>query len=53
MEELQVIDELIKSATKINAIRRNLKRLGFTDNDISEMVDHFVVDKITLPMEDV
>lgn len=52
MEELKVVNELIKSARKINAIRRNLKRLGFSNNEISEMVDHFVVDQITQPMEE-
>lgn len=52
-EELKVINELIKSATKINAIRRNLKRLGFNENEISEMVDHFVIEKINQPMEDI
>lgn len=52
MEELKVINELIKSATKINAVRRNLKRLGFNDNEITDMVNHFVVEKINQPMED-
>ncbi len=52
MEELKVIDELVKEATRINITRRKLKQLGFPLKDIDEMVDHFVVQQIKQPMED-
>ena len=55
MEELkglELVDELIAEATRINATRKAMKQLGFNDTEIYDMVDHFVVDKIKQPMED-
>lgn len=52
MDSLKVINELIKEATRINVTRKALKQLGFTDKEIYDMVDHFVVEKIQQPMEE-
>jgi hypothetical protein len=55
MEELkglELVDELIAEAMRINATRKAMKQLGFNDTEIYDMVKHFVVDKITQPMEE-
>lgn len=52
MDSLKVINELINEATRINATRQRLKQLGFTEKEICDMVDHFVVEKIKQPMEE-
>ena len=52
MEYLEVVDQLIKEATRINVTRKALKQIGFSDKDICEMVEHFVIEKITQPMEE-
>ena len=50
-EEMKTIDELIKEAARVNKTRKKLKQLGFTDKEIYDMVEHFVVEKIQQPME--
>jgi hypothetical protein len=52
MNGLKLVDELIKEASRIDMTRRKMKELGFSENDINDMVNHFVIDKITKPMED-
>ncbi len=51
-DELKVINELIKEATRINTIRRKFKKMGFTDKEVFDMVEHFVVEQIQKPLED-
>ena len=52
MEELQVVNELIENATKLTKTVRKLKQLGFGNEEINDMVDHFVVQQIKQFMEE-
>lgn len=52
MDALKVIDELIKEAKRINVTRIALKQLGFSEEEIGDLVEHFVIEKIKQPMED-